>query len=257
MLDNPAWWALNSLHKDFARGTDQAKRYLKGFLPFIACAIDEKGIPADALDELTPWTEPGEVFYIIGRLPVLPKGWTMEFELPCAQMVLPAQPNPAATTAINTKAPSPTNTTPVAAATPTPPITAANTAPTPIETLGANNATEMFDLINSIQPGYYNINTRQLGNYYGIHHQKKLVAMAGERIQFPGFSELSAICTDPSYTGRGYAQQLITHICRKQIAANITPFLHVALSNQRAIKLYEHMGFRHRREISFWRCRKD
>jgi GNAT superfamily N-acetyltransferase len=243
MLDNPAWWALNSLHKDFAQGTDQAKRYRKGFLPFIACTTDEEGIPADALDGLAPWTEAGEVFYIIGRLPVLPNGWTMEFELPCAQMMLPAQPNP------NTA-------TPVAAAQ-TPPITAANTAPTPIETLGANNATEMFDLINSIQPGYYNINTRQLGNYYGIRHQKKLIAMAGERIQFPGFSELSAICTDPSYTGRGYAQYLITHICRKQIASNITPFLHVALTNQRAIKLYEHMGFRHRREISFWRCRKD
>jgi N-acetylglutamate synthase-like GNAT family acetyltransferase len=237
MLDNPAWWALNSLHKDFARGTDQAKRYLKGILPFIACATDEEGIPADALDELAPWIEPGEVFYIIGRLPVLPKGWTMEFELPCAQMVLPAAPK--ASTTINTKAPSP------AAETPS------------IETLGPSNATEMFDLINNIQPGYYNINTRQLGNYYGICHQKKLIAMAGERIQFPGFSELSAICTDPSYTGRGYAQHLITHICHKQAASNITPFLHVALSNQRAINLYERMGFQHRREISFWRCRKD
>ena len=219
MLDNPAWWALNSLHKDFAQGTDRAKRYRKGFLPFIACA--------DALDDLAPWIEPGEVFYIIGRLPELPNGWTMEFELPCTQMILPAQPNPVA-----------------AAQTP------------PIETLGSDNATEMFDLINSIQPGYYNINTRQLGNYYGIRRQGRLIAMAGERLRIPGFSELSAICTDPSYTGRGYAQQLITHICRELTASNITPFLHTALTNHRAIKLYEHLGFHHRREISFWRCKK-
>jgi len=218
MLDNPAWWALNTLHKDFARGTDHAKRYRKGFLPFIACT--------DTLDDLVPWIEPGEVFYIIGRLPALPKGWTMEFELPCAQMVLSALPN------------SPLMGLP------------------PIEILGPDNATEMFDLINSIQPGYYNINTRQLGNYYGIRQQGRLVAMAGERMQFPGFSELSAICTDPSYTGRGYAQHLITHICREQAASNITPFLHTALTNQRAIKLYEHLGFRRRREISFWRCKK-
>ena len=94
MLDNPAWWALNTLHKDFSQGTDRAKRYRKGFLPFIACT--------DTPDDLTDLIEPGEVFYIIGRLPVLPKGWTMEFELPCAQMILPAtaattppaQPNP-------------------------------------------------------------------------------------------------------------------------------------------------------------------
>jgi GNAT superfamily N-acetyltransferase len=233
MLDNPAWWALNTLHKDFAQGTDHAKRYRKGFLPFIACT--------DTLDDLVPLIEPGEVFYVIGHLPMLPKGWTMEFELPCAQMILPAPPPITAT-----HTPTPDNPATIVAAAP----------PPSIETLGPDNATEMFDLINSIQPGYYNINTRQLGNYYGIRDQKKLIAMAGERIQFPGFSELSAICTDPSYTGRSYAQQLITHICREQIASNITPFLHTALTNQRAIKLYEHLGFRHRREISFWRCKK-
>ncbi|WP_431217612.1 GNAT family N-acetyltransferase [Puia sp. P3] len=38
--------------------------------------------------------------------------------------------------------------------------------------------------------------------------------------------------------------------------AGVTTYLHVALTNKRAIRLYEHLGFRHRREISFWRCRK-
>src|ERR1700754_922183 len=184
MLDNPAWWALNTLHKDFAQGTDRAKRYRKGFLPFIACT--------DTPDDLGDLMEPGEIFYIIGCLPALPKGWTMEFELPCAQMILPSQSNPATIQPNTTPAaaPSPSDPKPLVAATP----------PPPIETLGPSNATEMFDLINSIQPGYYNINTRQLGNYYGIRDEKKLVAMAGERMQFTGFSELSAICTDPSYT---------------------------------------------------------
>jgi GNAT superfamily N-acetyltransferase len=226
MLDNPAWWALNSLHKDFALGTDQARRYRKAILPFIAYRTDKDGVPADVLDDLDPWIEPGETFYIIGRLPILPKGWITEFELPCAQMVLPA-PSPATT-------------------------------PTPlaIEPLGHHNATEMFELINRIQPGYYNIDTRLLGNYYGIRQQGRLIAMAGERVRIPGFSELSAICTDPAYTGLGYAQQLIAHIGSELFAADVVPFLHVALSNQRAIRLYEHMGFQHRREISFWRCRK-
>jgi predicted GNAT family acetyltransferase len=114
----------------------------------------------------------------------------------------------------------------------------------------------MFDLINSIQPGYYNIDTPLLGRYYGIRRQGRLIAMAGERMRIPGFSELSAICTDPAHTGHGYAQRLIVHLCQALRAATTTPFLHVALSNQRAISLYEHLGFQHRREISFWRCRK-
>jgi predicted GNAT family acetyltransferase len=71
-----------------------------------------------------------------------------------------------------------------------------------------------------------------------------------------GYSELSAVCTHPVHTGRKYAQHLIVHICRLYHSAGIHPFLHTAKANTRAIRLYEHLGFTHRRDISFWRIRK-
>jgi len=275
MLDNPAWWALNSLQSEFAEGASRAKRYRKGILPFIACVAETEDLPADALDELDVWMEKGEVFYIIGRLPVLPNHWVMEFELPCAQMVLPEKAGGTMQRAIGAAGTSGEQGAngaqgaggPVRGASgaegPGGPMgrakeanTRATKPPPAIELLGEANSAEMYDLISRIQPGYYNIDTRLLGNYYGIRQEGRLVAMAGERMRLTGFTELSAICTDPGYTGLGYAQLLIAHICDIHFREGINSMLHVALSNERAIRLYEHMGFRHRREISFWRCRK-
>lgn len=221
-LDNPAWSALTTTQAAFAKGTVNAKRYKPGVLPFVGFA---KPDPA-AVAELDPLIEPGETFYIIGEMPPLPAHWNLELELPCAQLLAPAD---------------------------------LHGMPQPQETivpLGPTDKDEMYRLISSIQPGYYHPDTRQLGDYYGIRRDGRLIAMAGERIRLTGFSELSAICTHPDFTGHGYAQQLIAWLCRRQARAGINPFLHVALSNERALRLYIHLGFRHRREIAFRRVRK-
>jgi ribosomal protein S18 acetylase RimI-like enzyme len=220
-LDNPVWQALTSLHASFAQGTGRVKRYRQGIVPFVACQAPA----ADRMDALNPWMQPGESVYIIGDLPALPPGWTVENELPCAQMLL--------------ETPSLKENTPAA-----------------VTLLEDADAAAMYELINSVQPGYYNVDTRLLGVYYGIKENGKLVAMAGERMRFTGYTELSAICTHPGYTGRGLAQQLITALCRRHMDAGTSSFLHVALSNQRAIRLYEHIGFVKRREISFRRVKK-
>ncbi len=221
LLDNPAWSALNSVHADFAMGSARAKRYRPGVVPFTACRQPaEEGIA-----ELVPWITKGETFFIIGELPALPPHWSLEHELPCAQMVLAHMPPPLEKSDVT------------------------------VEELGAGDAHEMFQLINLVQPGYYHADTRLLGTYYGIRQQGALVAMAGERMRLTGFSELSAIATHPAYTGRGYAQRLIEHICTMHAAKGVTSFLHVALTNERAIRLYGHMGFETRREISFHKVR--
>ena len=220
LLDNPAWAALTTVQSDFAQGTALAKRYRPGILPFAALAPE--GTAADA----DPLMAAGESFYLIGRLPTLPAHWILESELPCAQMFAPA----------NTGALPPMHET--------------------IVPLEEADKAEMFGLINRVQPGYYLPDTRQLGEYLGIRHEGRLVAMAGERMRLTGFSELSAICTLPEYTGLGYAQRLTTELIRRQTAAGVVSFLHVARSNQRALRLYEHLGFRHRRDISFFRVRK-
>jgi ribosomal protein S18 acetylase RimI-like enzyme len=221
LLDNPAWSALTTVQAPFAQGAPEAKRYLPGILPFVgfSAAGDANG--------LDPFIAPGETFFIIGSLPPLPAHWTVERELPCAQLLAPENLH---------CMPQPTE---------------------EITLLRESDRTDMYTLINSIQPGYYHPDTPQLGDYCGIRRDGRLIAMAGERMRITGFSELSAICTHPDFTGHGYAQQLMAWLCRRQHAAGITSFLHVSLANQRALRLYIHLGFRHRREIVFTRLQKS
>ncbi|HVW62153.1 MAG TPA: GNAT family N-acetyltransferase [Puia sp.] len=220
-LDNPAWWALNGIQRSFATGGGAAGRYRRGILPFAAYDhASPKNITA--LDELL---DPGEVFFLIGALPSLPSHWELIRQLPCVQMVLqqPLGEIPSETPVI--------------------PLTAAD-------------RDDMFDLINKVQPGYYERDTHQLGNYYGIRQEGQLVAIAGERIRLDGLTEVSAVCTDPGHTGMGYAQFLTKQVCRHNLEQGITPFLHTLTTNERAIRVYEHLGFRQRRIISFWKLRK-
>ena len=215
-LDNPAWWALTGVQQSFALGGKYVKRYQRGILPF--AAYDQEHANNIAL--LNNWMETDEQFFLIGEFPPLPSNWLLIKELPCVQMVL-EQPVPAIETT------------------------------DPITPLTAAHRADMFNLINRVQPGYYLPDTYKLGNYYGIWQHNKLVAIAGERMRLDQLTEISAICTDPDYTGRKYAQQLTAHICNTNLAAGITPFLHVLETNERAIKLYEYLGFKKRRIISF------
>jgi ribosomal protein S18 acetylase RimI-like enzyme len=220
LLDNPAWSALTTVQAAFAVGGEDAKRYRKGVLPFAAL---EPGAPAAHLD---PLMDAGESFYLIGELPKLPANWTLELELPCAQLLAPEEIGdvPAMTEEI--------------------------------VYLGEQDKIEMFELINRVQPGYYLPDTRQLGCYFGIRVGGRLVAMAGERMRMTGLSEISAVCTLPEFTGRGYAQQLMTRVIQEIKNAGIAPYLHVSRANARALRLYELLGFRYRRDISFWRIKK-
>ena len=216
-LDAPAWNALTSAQQTFATGTGHIKRYRRGILPFAACEPGHE----NAMGALAAMVQPGEIFYLIGGLPTLPDYYTVLKELPCAQMVLPKS------------------------------VPALETNATVLR-LTANDKEDMFNLINKVQPGYYEPDTYQLGNYFGIRQDGKLVAIAGERMRLDELTEISAICTDPDYTGRKYAQQLITVLCRHNLQQGVTPFLHVIETNERAIRLYEYMGFVVRRTISFW-----
>jgi len=69
------------------------------------------------------------------------------------------------------------------------------------------------------------------------------------------FVEVSAVVTHPSHTGQGYASQLIAHTVNTIFTQNEIPYLHVVETNP-AVKLYEKLGFRIRRKISFWNFTK-
>ncbi|TWW00110.1 GNAT family N-acetyltransferase [Chitinophaga pinensis] len=216
MLDNPVWQALQTVHRSFAQGTPQVQRYPAGVLQFMGCAD-----PATAdINELLPWTSVGEKLIIIGELPVLPDNWQLVRQLDCIQMTCEAA-------------------LPVAEK-------------EEVIALNENDIPDMLALTGLVQPGFFFEGTPLLGQYYGIRQEGQLVAVAGERTKVTGMIEVSAVCTHPSFTGRGYAQQLVTHIMATNISAGNALYLHFVNSNERARKVYELLGFKYRRPIVFW-----
>jgi GNAT superfamily N-acetyltransferase len=108
--------------------------------------------------------------------------------------------------------------------------------------LGPADAAEMHDLATRTKPGPFELRTRELGRYVGYRVDGRLVAMAGERFHPPGYTEVSAVCTDPDFRGRGYAERAMRTIGAGIVARGETPFLHVATDNP-AISIYERLGF--------------
>jgi len=117
--------------------------------------------------------------------------------------------------------------------------------------LGDKDSPEMVELATLTKPGPFGARTHELGYYVGIRHGGKLVAMAGERLKVPGYTEVSAVCTHPDHLGQGYAAKLMTEVMRRVRERGERPFLHVRSDNARAVSLYERLGFRKRWEGHF------
>jgi ribosomal protein S18 acetylase RimI-like enzyme len=117
--------------------------------------------------------------------------------------------------------------------------------------LGPTDVPEMLDLVARTRPGPFGPRTITLGRYLGIRRGGALVAMAGERMHPPGWGEISAVCTDPAHRGQGLAGRLVRAVGAVVRERGDVPFLHAAASNVTGIRLYERLGFTHRREILF------
>lgn len=122
--------------------------------------------------------------------------------------------------------------------------------------LNTSDSPEMIALTALTKPGPFGTRTHELGQYVGIRQDGKLVAMAGERLKVPGYTEVSAVCTHPDYLGRGYAAALMTAVMRGIRERRETPFLHARGDNARAIALYERLGFVTRKTGHFAVLRK-
>lgn len=219
-LDNPFWSALDSIHRDIALRVGDVARYPADFAPFLGVASPD-ALPAEALERLVA---PAESVYLLGVAPAAPQGWMLQAFRPLAQMVCD---------------------TPLAM-----------TGGPEIVPLGPAQRDEVLALTALVYPHYFRTRTVELGRYFGIYEDGRLAAMIGERLGSADSREMSAICTHPDFSGRGYARHLTAWLTNQTLARGVQPFLHVSRENTRALQLYEHLGYRVRRDIGFWSLRR-
>ncbi|MFE9423155.1 GNAT family N-acetyltransferase [Kitasatospora sp. NPDC006697] len=219
LLDNPVWAALSGPHARFAERVGRAARYPEDVSPFGALAD-----PADpgAWADLAALVGPGGAAALTGSLEP-PADWRIDGEVAGVQLAdtsLRAEPAPEAVR------------------------------------LGPADVPEILDLIARTQPGPFLPRTIELGTYLGIREDGPdgpLIAMAGERLHPAGWTEISAVCTDPAHRGRGLATRLVRAVAAGIRERGDTPFLHTAAANTSAIRLYESIGFTLRRRTVFVR----
>nr|WP_152626317.1 GNAT family N-acetyltransferase [Streptacidiphilus carbonis] len=214
-LDNPARAALLGPHARFAERRGEVLRYPADVSPFTA-------LP-EVVDEST-WQDvaalfgPGAVVAVAGMRGTPPPDWETVMSGEGVQLVddgVAAADDPEAVR------------------------------------LGPDDVPEMLELVARAQPGPFLPRTIELGSYLGIRRGGRLVAMAGERLHPPGWTEISAVCTDERYRGQGLATRLVLAVAAGIRERGETPFMHAAAGNTDAIRLYRSLGFRLRRRTQF------
>ena len=218
-LDNPIWNALRTDHSHFAVGDAGALRYPGEVAPFVG--IPTHGVAAD--ESLTPLLADSQPVYLLGQLPAASDRWSILLEASVVQMTCPAV-------------------TPQAA-------------PMEFRELREGDVEAMLELTALVFPGYFRQRTLSMGRYLGVFADDVLVAMAGERMSLRGYREISAVCTRPGFTGRGYAGALVCVLAQAVIDQGAVPFLHVSPENRRARDLYRSLGFFDRCELPLVKVR--
>jgi ribosomal protein S18 acetylase RimI-like enzyme len=214
-LENPVWHALTGPQQTLAEGGERARRYIPDFAPFAALPDEIEDKDWDAFADVLGAGDVG----VIGRPAIdIPPQFDRLLDIPGVQMVM----------------------------------TELTEAPVPeYVVLGDDDAPAMRDLVDRTKPGPFRDRTHQLGTYLGVRDGTRLVAMAGERMRLDAYTEISAVCTDPEFRGRGLAAGLVTELAKRIAARSETAILHVAADNTNAIRLYEQLGFTSRREMAF------
>ena len=120
-----------------------------------------------------------------------------------------------------------------------------------IVALTEKHINEIYDLIWLVMPGFYRKRGFEMGEFFGIFKNEKLIAISGQRMQADDFIEVSSVVTHPDHTQKGYAKQLITHTTKAILKQNKLPILHTNKGNV-AISLYEKIGYKLTRDMNWW-----
>jgi ribosomal protein S18 acetylase RimI-like enzyme len=116
---------------------------------------------------------------------------------------------------------------------------------------------EMISLVKLTKPGPFGKRTIDFGYYHGIFDHGQLVAMTGQRLHAENYTELSAVCTHPDHLGKGYATALMKHQLQIILTHSQKPFLHVREDNERAIAVYDRLGFVVSGPMNFYFLKKE
>jgi len=209
------WHCMRGAQAALATGTPRVRRFRPGFSPIAAFADPRE----PDLETLMTLVEPGQRFYVPEWSGPVPSNLDTHLDTTMLAMVWDGRAAPPADDALGAR-----------------PLTAAD-------------VPQMCDLAARTRPGPFGPRTIEFGGYLGVFAGERLMAMAGQRL-FDGVRrEVSGICTEPEYQGRGLARRLTDLVVRQVIARGETPCLHVASANTKAIGLYERLGFVKAREL--------
>ncbi|GAA3990587.1 GNAT family N-acetyltransferase [Mucilaginibacter dorajii] len=222
ILDNPAFNALATGNAKLANGT----RHIKYFSPEVSPFIGFKELQPDSfqqLFDLLPFD--GPIGYVTPVETAIPEMWKLLSPIKGRQMIYDGD------------------------------IKAVNTSN--LVRLSNEHIPQMIVLTKLTHPGPFDDRTIDFGNYYGIFDGDRLIAMAGHRMKPLPYVEISAVCTHPDYTGRGYAKQLVEFQINQILQAGNIPILHVADGNDRAYEVYKKIGFEVRSDMYFYILQKQ
>lgn len=215
VLDRPVWSALETRHRAFALGGKLARRYSPSIALFAATAADD----AESLRALSDLVDPSEsVIMLQAEAIVLPAGLSATLSATAVQMLADA------------------------------PVQAVSDER--VQRLTHDDVAEMLALATLTKPGPFTSGALSLGDFWGVKVEGRLVAMAGERMKQPGYSELSGVCSHPEFRGAGLGRLLSVFVANQILARGEIPYLHAYATNTGAIKLYESIGFRLRSTIN-------
>lgn len=219
VLDNPAWFSLNGAHAHLAEGTGSVRRYRRDVSVFGAVADWSN---PQVWDDIATFIGPGADLTFAGLEVAPPPSWPVPWFLPGVQLTQTERLNPR-----------PDDEAVV---------------------LGEADVADMIELVRRTEPGPFDTGTRLLGTYLGIRRAGRLVAMAGERFHPPGWTEISAVCTDPEFRGQGLASRLVLAVAHGIQNRGERALMHAASTNVTAIEIYLRLGFEIRRTVPFGRA---
>lgn len=210
-LDRPIWNALTSRHAHLSEGGSLAKRYQPSVSAF-AATQDDSPSSLQALADLS--SDGQSLLFLQADAVIVPPGMVALSAAAAVQMTAD-QPS---TIEQDDR----------------------------IGPLGVSDIPAMQALAELTKPGPFTARALDLGAFWGVKENGRLLAMAGERMKPEGFTEISGVCSHPDARGRGLAKLLSMFVAGRIVERGEVPFLHAYETNIAAIALYQSIGFSQR-----------